>query len=112
MKKYHIIVKALTMAMKYQILISLILIVVSSSEENIDNKKHNCTTGSHENYKTTAYMYNLSPVSMNGVGLNSGGFYAVDSAIECCYSCASLASGLCTTWTYDGCGRCYLSSAT
>lgn len=79
----------------------------------------NCPTGEYVNYKSTAYAYGYSPVRQLTSGSSSYcGFYgttastAAASADQCCKACATQSGGACTTWTYDGCGRCYLSSAT
>ena len=75
-----------------------------------------CPTGINTNYKATSYVSLLAPVTtLAGVTYNTGGFYAVtasNGAEQCCYNCRTQTGGKCTTWTYDGCGKCYLSSAT
>lgn len=75
-----------------------------------------CPSGEYVGYSSTAYSQRLSPVTvLAGTQYFSGGFYQVtnvNGADQCCYNCATQTSGQCTTWTYDGCGKCYLSSAT
>ena len=95
-------------------LVSTLLISAANCQTAVTTA--NCPSGEYYNYASTAYTNRLSPVTtLAGVNYNSGGFYAVTSASgadQCCYNCATQTGGACTTWTYDGCGRCYLSSAT
>ena len=67
----------------------------------------------NDNYRSTAYDNRLSPITtVNGqTYTTNGGFFAASSAEQCCLNCWKYTNGLCTTWTYDGCGTCYLSSA-
>ena len=69
-------------------------------------------------YQSTAYQGKLSPVTVvGGVTYNTGGFYQTNSnyipaqsADQCCKACVTQTNGACTTWTYDGCNTCYLTS--
>ena len=96
--------------------LSVILSVLALTNAQTALTTSYCPTGEYYNYKSTAYMYGYSPIlTLAGTTYNTGGFYAVTSANgadQCCYNCRTQTGGTCTTWTYDGCGRCYLSSAT
>ena len=77
-----------------------------------------CPSGEYFGYVSTAFTQCLSPVtglSTTSSNYAPNGIYKVTSANgadQCCYNCATQTGGKCTTWTYDGCGNCYLSSAT
>ena len=103
-------------------IISLILLSVTTISINAQTKTitDNCPSGQYVGFQSTAYQGKLSPVTvLAGVTYNTGGFYqtassytAAQSADQCCRNCATQTNGACTTWTYDGCNTCYLSSAT
>lgn len=91
------------------ILMSTLAFLAANGETTLPN----CPSGVNYNYQSTAYQNKWSPITyLNGQTFNSGGFYSGNSAEECCYNCFYKTDGKCTTWTYDGCGVCYLSSAT
>lgn len=71
-----------------------------------------CPSGMYTGFTSTALLNKAFPITtIAGVSYTSSGFYGATSAEQCCYNCATQTDGACTTWTYDSCGRCYLSSA-
>lgn len=101
--------------MKFVILLTSLL-AMANCQTAVTNTY--CPSGEYFGYVSTAYTQGLSPIT--GLDTTSSnysptGIYRVtvsNGADQCCYNCAKQTSGTCTTWTYDGCGNCYLSSAT
>lgn len=69
----------------------------------------NCPTGINNNYRATCFQSGTSLVSSAASGAT---VTAASTAEQCCYICRAQTSVKCTTWTFDGCGFCYLSGAT
>ena len=61
-------------------------------------------TKSHPLTELIGTPQNYSPSGIYKVTMSNG-------ADQCCYNCKYQSNGKCTSWTYDGCGNCYLSSA-
>lgn len=97
----------------HQIVI-VVIVAISLAFVNGQTTAPYCPTGLYTGYQSTAFLSSrASGVSqLAGVTYSSGGFYSARSAEECCYNCRTQTNGACTTWTYFGCGRCFLSSAT
>ena len=76
-----------------------------------------CPTGMYSNGQTYAYRNSASDpnkvLCLAGKQYSSGGFYqstaGASSAEQCCYNCRTQTNGLCSSWTLDSQGRCYLS---
>ena len=77
-----------------------------------------CPSGYYSGYTSTAQQQHTAPImTLSGrtyytcATQQKAGYYNATSAEQCCYNFATQTGGTCTTWTYDSCGRCYLSTA-
>lgn len=100
-------------------MISTLIVLISSSFfariSSVNGVTYwpSCPSGANINFKSTDFDIRRAPITvLAGQTYSSGGLFAAHSAEECCYNCATQTNNKCTTWTYDGCGVCYLSSAT